>query len=209
MNDHLPKPFDKNVLLDKVRRWGKVAAALPRAGTSPPPLAEPRGAERSAERVSADPAASPASGQALAGAAFAVAPTRVVAPALDLQSLYDSFSEQAEVLSDLGDMLFQLVLDFASKIGELEDRLARAAADQDVRAIARLAHDLVGSGGNLGFRELCGAAQRLQRLCYDDPQVALVSLEPLRQQLQVVAAFAISGEFARLRAASVKHDAAS
>jgi two-component system, sensor histidine kinase and response regulator len=179
MNDHLPKPFDKAILLEKVRHWGAIGAALhgPRnaSPSRPPPIAE----------VPSPPVASAA--------------TRSPPSPGGHTEVRDGFLAQSEELADLGDLIFSLAEGFASVATTQAAALRCAHQMQDAPAVTRLAHDLTGSAGNLGFLRLSTLARQLQRLSGRDPQRAGEVLELLVQELEEVRVFVTSAEFGRLR----------
>jgi two-component system, sensor histidine kinase and response regulator len=184
MNDHLPKPFDKATLLDKVRRWGAMGAALhaPRACTSAPPL--PGHASVAAEVPGAS-----ATGSGLQAAEVP-----------ETQSeLRDGFSAQVAELSDLGDLAFTLAEEFAGKIPGYAEALCLARNAHEASELSRLAHDLTGSAGTLGFQRLSATARRLQLLACRDPGQAEQVIDSLLGQLGDVASFIASAEFIRQR----------
>ncbi len=185
MNDHLPKPFEKGVLLEKVRRWGRVGAALEPSGrTEPPPFA-----------AGSEPAPSAAADSQVGNS------ERQRTAAVIIEGIRQSFQEQLETFADMREVLFRLVDEFVARLDEQEALLLRAVQMSDVAGLRRLAHDLVSTAGNLGFRELSEVAKRVQQLCHDEPVAALVAVLPLREQLRAVRAFVESGELSRLRAA--------
>ncbi len=215
MNDHLPKPFDKAVLLEKVRHWAALGAALyPSRGsaTSPPPpgassaAAAPAVAAPAAGRHDAAAAAdapAPQAGQLPSSGpppATTAAVPEVLAERPSRQSdLRDGFSAQVQELADLGDLIFNLGEDFASRVPEHVTALRRAQAARDVANITRIAHDLTGSAGSLGFQRVSATARRLQSVSGRDPEQTDQLLEILLRELQEVVAFVQGGEFVRLR----------
>jgi two-component system, sensor histidine kinase and response regulator len=195
MNDHLPKPFDKVVLLEKVLRWGTVGAALhvQRSGsTQPMPLLAERTAavgERGPARVSPIVTVVDQNDSRLASLSRETTEHR----------LQESFVVQLRVLADLGDLAFDLAQSFARHVPEQSKQIAKAKAESDLHMVARIAHNLVGESGNLGFRDLCVMAGQVQRLAIEDPRAALEALEPLVNELRAVETFVCSAAFARLR----------
>jgi two-component system, sensor histidine kinase and response regulator len=180
MNDHLPKPFDKTILLEKVRHWGDIGAALhgPRStsATRPPPT-DAAVVEAAASVPQALPAAEP--------------------------NVRDAFLAQVVDLAELGDLIFSLAEGFASSVPRQLAVLRCAQQAQDVAGLKRLAHDLTGSAGNLGFHRLCALARQLQHLSSRDPQQAGEVLELVVQELREVQTFVASPEFGELRRSHV------
>jgi HPt (histidine-containing phosphotransfer) domain-containing protein len=115
--------------------------------------------------------------------------------------LRDAFSAQVAELSDLGDLVFHLAEDFAGKIPEYLTALRTAREAGEAARLSRLAHDLTGSAGSLGFQRVSSTARRLQRLACRDPGQAEQVVELLLGELGDVAAFVASAEFLRLRRA--------
>jgi two-component system, sensor histidine kinase and response regulator len=184
MNDHMPKPFDKALLLEKIRHWGAVGAALhpTRSGTTQPvPLSTMTAAPRAqpASRPPVPTVATPAVGELTAG-----------------------FVQQIAALADLGDVAFELTVAFADRLPEQRTELLAARDNGDLPAIARLAHNLIGTSGNLGFGGLCEAARLLQQHSKEAPAAVAESLAVMLSELELVLQFVRGPEFQRLRAAA-------
>ncbi len=192
MNDHLPKPFDKAVLLDKVRYWGEIGAALhaPRARNTTPPLP--------GMALPGMTAAAPAPAPAPAMAEPTPAPTVAPAPS----DLRQGFLAQIAELSDLGDLAFRLAADFAAKVAAYEVALTASRDNQEHAELGRLAHEITGSAGTLGFQQASATARRLQVLAGRDLKQSAELVETLLAELREIAAFVASEQFTLLRSAS-------
>jgi two-component system, sensor histidine kinase and response regulator len=193
MNDHLPKPFDKVVLLEKVRHWGEIGAALhaPRpSATLPPAIGRTSTTSSPVAEVleTGGPDTPPCS--ALGRSAAAPAKQR---------ELLDAFSAQVAEFADLGELVFTLAEEFANKVPRYKAALRGAADAHEASEMSRLAHDLTGSAGSLGFQRVCTTARRLQCLASRDPVQAEQAIDVLLGELGDVATFVASAEFNYLR----------
>ncbi|MEZ4364547.1 MAG: response regulator [Kofleriaceae bacterium] len=187
MNDHLPKPFDKGILLEKVRRWGEEGVVLhgTRAGmTRPMPM---DGAERAPASASSPPALSRREREA---------------------RLRESFEEQSRELADLGDLIFDLATDFHGTVASQMAALRGARDRADLPELIRVVHVLIGASGSLGFRDLSNLGRQLHSLCHHDPKRAMQSLGPLLEELSAVGEFIDGEDFAQLRRAATRVEAA-
>ncbi|MBF0255723.1 MAG: response regulator [Gammaproteobacteria bacterium] len=158
MCDHIAKPLNVAEMFATLGRWISPAKRLPRA--QPEPESE-SGSEPGPEPESAIEAAD-----------HGLPPL----PGIDIR---------AGLAVTIGNLAFyrKLLRQFRNSTSDFAGQFARAQADADPEAATRLAHNLKGTAGNLGARQLQQAAAELEHACRRaDPQ------EPMQQRLAAVIA---------------------
>ena len=166
MNDYVPKPVNRQKLLDTVARWlGETSSAKP-VRASAKPAARPSEAPKQAKAPERAPAAK-----------AAPAP-KTAAPSGNV--LDDNVLKQLEADTNL-EIMQDLIRTYIAESAERLKRMAAAAAQGDITTLGREAHALKSSSGTFGAVKLQEQARALEMACRaGDATKALELAKPIQ-----------------------------
>ena len=192
MNDYVPKPVNRQKLLDTVARWlGEHADAKPVRATAKPAPRPPE-ALKQAKPTERPPAAKPAH------LSKAAPPSGNVLDDTVLQQLQPDTN--LEIMQDL-------IRTYLVESAERLKRMAAAAAQGDITTLGREAHALKSSSGTFGAVKLQEQARALEAACRaGDAMKALELAKPI-QLMALEASKALAARIGAPRHAAARRPA--
>ncbi|MGE0096293.1 MAG: response regulator [Alphaproteobacteria bacterium] len=166
MNDYVPKPVNRQKLLDTVARWLGEHSDVKPARASATPAPRPPEAPKLAKPVERPPAAKPAPLSKAVTASGSV--------------LDDSVLRQLQADTNL-EIMQDLIRTYIAESAERLKRMATAAAQGDITTLGREAHALKSSSGTFGAIKLQEQARALEMACRaGDATKALELAKPIQ-----------------------------